>query len=73
MELMRRMSMYTLRHMSCTCASILMSSAKWNPRHMLGKNRGFDLNVMSRQADSQRMSFDEIRKWLYVKNEQNRL
>ena len=32
MELMRRMSMKTLRHMSCTCESILMSSVKWNPR-----------------------------------------
>ena len=31
MELMRRMSMQALRHMSCTCASILMSSVKWNP------------------------------------------
>ena len=31
MELMRRMSMQTLRHVSCTCASILMSSVKWNP------------------------------------------
>ena len=32
MELMRRMSMYALRHMSCTCASTPMSSVKWNPR-----------------------------------------
>ena len=31
MELMRRMSMKTLRHMSCTCAKILMSYVKWNP------------------------------------------
>ena len=40
--------------------------------NMLGKNRGFDLNVISKQVDAQRMSFDLIRKWLYVKNEQNR-
>ena len=26
------MSMFALRHMSCTYASILMSSVKWNPR-----------------------------------------
>ena len=32
MELIRRMSMYALRQMSCTCASILMSSVKWNLR-----------------------------------------
>ena len=32
MELMRPMSVHALRHMSCTCASILMSSVKWNPR-----------------------------------------
>ena len=32
MEPMRRMSMFALRHMSCTCASILMSSVKWNHR-----------------------------------------
>ena len=32
MELMHRMSMQTLQQMSCTCASILMSSLKWNPR-----------------------------------------
>ena len=38
----------------------------------LGKNRGFDLNVISKQVDTQRMLFDYIRKWLYVKNEQNR-
>ena len=31
MELMRRMSMHTLQKISCTCASILMSSVKWNP------------------------------------------
>ena len=31
MELMRRMSVYALQHMSCTCVSILMSSVKWNP------------------------------------------
>ena len=122
MELMRRMSMYALRHISCTCASILMSYVKWNPtffsvvendmtlcpnerevrlkfcvhlfgrirRHsvffiiqlelvfnhpifdirnacfhrrnsdmnLLGKNRGLDLNVISKQVDTQRMSFD---------------
>ena len=29
---MRRMSMHNLRQMSCTCASILMSSGRWNPR-----------------------------------------
>ena len=28
---MRRMSMLSLRHMSCTRASIIMSSVKWNP------------------------------------------
>ena len=32
MELIRRMSIFALRHMSCTCASILMSSVKYNPR-----------------------------------------
>ena len=32
MELMRRMSVQTLRHISCACASILMSSVKWNLR-----------------------------------------
>ena len=32
MELMCRMSTQALRHMSCTCASILMSSVKWNLR-----------------------------------------
>ena len=32
MELMRRMSLYALRQMSCTCASTLISSVKWNPR-----------------------------------------
>ena len=26
--------------------------------NMLGKNRGFDLNVISKQVDTQRMSFD---------------
>ena len=31
MELMRNMSMYALLHVSCPCASILMSSVKWNP------------------------------------------
>ena len=40
--------------------------------NMLGKNRGFDLNVISKYVNTQRMSFDKIRKWLYVKNEQNR-
>ena len=33
---------------------------------MLGKNRGFDLNVISKQVDAQRMSFDKNRKWLYA-------
>ena len=28
---MRRMSMFALRQMSCTCESILMSSVIWNP------------------------------------------
>ena len=32
MALMRRMSMYTLRHMSRTCASFFSSSSKKNPR-----------------------------------------
>ena len=32
MELMCHMSMETLQQMSCTCASILMSYVKWNPR-----------------------------------------
>ena len=32
MELMHRMSMYTLRQMYCTYASILMSYVIWNPR-----------------------------------------
>ena len=32
MELMRCMSTYALRQMSCACASILMSYVKWNPR-----------------------------------------
>ena len=32
MELMRRMSMQDLRLVSCTCASILILSVKWNPR-----------------------------------------
>ena len=40
--------------------------------NMLGKNRGFDLNAISKQVDTQRMSFDFTRKWFYVKNEQNR-
>ena len=40
--------------------------------NMLGKNRGFDLNVISKQVDTQRMPFDSIRKWLYVENKQNR-
>ena len=31
MEIMCSMSMETLRQMSCTCASILMSTVKWNP------------------------------------------
>ena len=39
--------------------------------NMLGKNRGFDLNVISKQVDT-RMSFDYIRKSLYINNEQNR-
>ena len=40
--------------------------------NMLGKNRGFDLNVIGKQVDTQGMSFDKIRKWMYVKNKQNR-
>ena len=40
--------------------------------NMLGKNRSFDLNVISKQVEAQRMSFYYIRKCLYVKNEQNR-
>ena len=32
MDPMRRMSIQTLRHMSCACASILMSFVKWSPR-----------------------------------------
>ena len=40
--------------------------------NMLGKNKGFDLNVISKQVDTQVMSLDLIRKWLYVKNGQNR-
>ena len=35
--------------------------------NMLGKNRDFDLIVISKQVDTQRMSFDLIRKWLYIK------
>ena len=40
--------------------------------NMLGKNRGIDLNVISKQVDTQRISFDYIIKWLYVMNEENR-
>ena len=40
--------------------------------NMFLKNRGFDLNVISQQVDTQRMSFDSIGKWLYEKNKQNR-
>ena len=32
MEPMRCMSMQTLPQMSCECASIIMSSVKWDPR-----------------------------------------
>ena len=28
--------------------------------NMLGKNRGFDLNVISKQVDTQRMLFDQM-------------
>ena len=40
--------------------------------NMLGMIGGFDLNVISKQVDTQRMSFDWIKKRLYVKNKQNR-
>ena len=40
--------------------------------NMLGKDRGFDMNVISKQVDTQKMTFDQIRKWLYVNNKQNR-
>ena len=40
--------------------------------NMLGKKRGFDLNVVSKQLDTERVTFDQIRKWLYAKNKQNR-
>ena len=40
--------------------------------NMLGKNTGFYLSVIIKQVDTQRISFDWIKNWLYVKNEQNR-
>ena len=32
MELMRHMSMSAMRQMCIICASVIMSSVKWNPR-----------------------------------------
>ena len=36
-------SMQSLRQMSCTCTSILMSSVKWNPRFFAGVDNDMTL------------------------------
>ena len=44
-------SMYTLRQMSCTCASILMSSVKWNPSFFINSRECYDI-VSKRKRSS---------------------